>query len=118
MVPGRIQTTSKAGFYASMQRTEVYINSSFYLANNPNYTYYWVNFDGSIPNNVVFARSNVGAFALPITRVKENGHVKIGILIYPTGNFVNKDKTNDENLENFELLVCDPWPKYRCGGFS
>ncbi|KAG5667347.1 hypothetical protein PVAND_015330 [Polypedilum vanderplanki] len=113
--PGRVQVINNTGIYVLSQKKEVLINdnTSFYLANNLNYTYYWVDFEGTVPQNSVFSRSSNGFF-FAVTRVKRNGYVRIGYTVPPFGTFPNEDGTNDESDSNFEVLVCDPWPKYQC----
>jgi hypothetical protein len=70
-----------------------------------------------VPNNVVYVRNKFGAFALPITRLKVNGHMQIGKMFYPVTPISDGGDGLDSFYHNYEYLVCDPWPKYQCGKF-
>jgi hypothetical protein len=110
--PGRIQTVGETGFSVSIGGAEVYIqNGSYYLADNPNYTYYWVNYAGHTPANSVFARSTLIPYPLAAGKAKINGHMEIGFVSDPVMELTGV------LVRNFEVLVCDPWPKYQCGKF-
>ncbi|KAG5671056.1 hypothetical protein PVAND_001274 [Polypedilum vanderplanki] len=116
-IPGRIQTVGKTGFYTMGKRSQAFLaNGSYYLADNPNYTYYWQPFRGSLPNNAVQVRPDIGAITYPVIRVKIDGHVKIGYFVAPNSNgfFPSNDGTENEVINDFEFLVCDPVPKYHC----
>lgn len=116
MAPGRIQTIPNAGFYALSGGKEAFIqNGSFFLANNPNYSYYWADFNGDFPENTVYVRSANSPYTVPIARAKINGHMKVGLVVAKRANFPNDDGTAAERFANYEMLVCDPWPKYQCG---
>jgi hypothetical protein len=116
MIPGRIQTVGKAGYYStgSAKQPGYMGNGSFYLVDNPKYTYRWVDFDGSMPSNAVPIRNELNALSLSVTRVKVNGHMRIGRLAFPVS-ITPDDNGVDTFYENYEILVCDPWPKYQCG---
>ncbi|KAG5667179.1 hypothetical protein PVAND_015174 [Polypedilum vanderplanki] len=71
--PGRIQTTSPSGFYFPKGGIEAYMtNGSYYLVDNSNYSYYWVNYEGNFPSNAVFVKQDVGKFLFGIARLKIN----------------------------------------------
>ncbi|KAG5667334.1 hypothetical protein PVAND_015317 [Polypedilum vanderplanki] len=116
--PGRIQTIKPTGIYAQTNGSKevLYTNGSFYLANNPNYSYYWIPYDGSgkAPDNAVKVRSEIGAYALPVARVKIDGKMEIGAVALPVASFPD-GKDNYKLYGSFEFLVCDPYPKYQCG---
>ncbi|KAG5667267.1 hypothetical protein PVAND_015254 [Polypedilum vanderplanki] len=113
--PGRLQIIDPKGVYVTESRKEILItdNSSYYLADNLNYSYYWVNFQEKLPENAVFVRSD-GPIAIAIARVSLNGHMTIGYTIQPLALFPTNDGQSDEYVSDFEVLVCDPWPKYQC----
>ncbi|KAG5673077.1 hypothetical protein PVAND_003152 [Polypedilum vanderplanki] len=112
--PGRIQTTSPSGLYVNKQAKDFLMtNGSYYLANNLNYTYDWIVFDGSIPSNAVFVRNDVGSFFMLIARLKINGKMKIGWVAPPLAAFADENG-NNQFYSDYEILVCDPWPKYQC----
>ncbi|KAG5667260.1 hypothetical protein PVAND_015248 [Polypedilum vanderplanki] len=113
--PGRIQVTPNAGFYTTEKFKNVYMtNGSYYLVDNPNYTYKWIEYDGeNNPDNTVYVRSDIGTIAIPVVRSKIDGKTEIGRSSYPTGIFSN-EKKGEEYFSNYELLVCDPVPKYQC----
>jgi hypothetical protein len=73
-------------------------------------------FDGkSIPENSVFARNDVGAFAFPIGRVSVDNQVHVGKVAYPVLS-VSDGEGREAYFHDFDMLVCDPWPRHRCGG--
>jgi hypothetical protein len=118
MNPGRIQTVGQAGYYgANANKPLILNNGSFYLVDNPKYTYRWVDSDGSVPSNAVPIRNDIGPMTLLIARVKINGHMRIGKFAYPVG-VISDDNGIDVYYDNFEILVCDPVPKYQCGEFK
>ncbi|KAG5667240.1 hypothetical protein PVAND_015230 [Polypedilum vanderplanki] len=113
-IPGRIQTISPTGFYSANANKPVYLtNGSYYLVDNPNYTYTWIQYNKIIPSNLVYVRNDIGAFAIPIAKIKINGKIKIGKFLYPTAAIADENG-NDFYYEDFKVLVCDPWPKYKC----
>ncbi|KAG5668897.1 hypothetical protein PVAND_016815 [Polypedilum vanderplanki] len=116
--PGRVQVIDPKGVYTIVKKKEILINDSSirYLVDNPNYTYSWVKYDGSnsAPSNAVFVRSPVGQFSAAVARVSQNGHTKLGSFVSQRGYFPSNDGNTDEYYGNFEILVCDPWPKYKC----
>ncbi|KAG5669018.1 hypothetical protein PVAND_016920 [Polypedilum vanderplanki] len=116
--PGRVQVINPKGFYIVMKKKEIFTNDSSirYLVDNPNYTYSWVKYDGSnsVLSNAVYVRAPVGQNKVAITRVNQNGHTKIGSFVSQKGYFPSNDGSTDEYHTNFEFLVCDPWPKYKC----
>ncbi|KAG5674696.1 hypothetical protein PVAND_004648 [Polypedilum vanderplanki] len=73
-MPGRVQITFTKGVYTAFKKREYFVNdsSTTYLADNPNYTYSWVNYDGSgfPPLNAVFVRSFAAKVSFAIARVK------------------------------------------------
>ncbi|KAG5676535.1 hypothetical protein PVAND_006361 [Polypedilum vanderplanki] len=112
---GRIQTVGNSGIYTSISGRLAYIqNGSSFLVDNPNYSYYWVDYKGKSPNNAVRVRTATSIFSMPIGRTKINGKMNLGMVIDPSANFLN-DNGIDETHTNFEILVCDPWPKFQCG---
>ncbi|KAG5671369.1 hypothetical protein PVAND_001570 [Polypedilum vanderplanki] len=112
---GRIQITPNSGFYIINARKELYMaNGSYYLADNPNYTYRWESFDGTLPINTVYARNDFGNFAFPIPRIQVNGRMTIGRVLFPLANVPDADLGYDVTYSDYEFLVCDPWPKYQC----
>ncbi|KAG5683379.1 hypothetical protein PVAND_012664 [Polypedilum vanderplanki] len=112
--PGRIQTTGQAGLYLLNKGREIYVqNGSYYLANNPNYTYNWVVFDGNLPSNAVYVRSNVGALAFPITKIKINGDTRIGFQLGDQA-AIPTDTGYGSYFQYFQILTCDPIPRYKC----
>jgi hypothetical protein len=118
MNPGRIQTVDPVGYYSANANKPLHLtNGSFYLVDNPNYTYRWVDFDGaSVPGNAVPIRNDVGPMMFLVTRVKVNGHMQIGKFTFPLA-AIPDDGGRDSYYQNYEILVCDPWPKYQCGEF-
>ncbi|KAG5667178.1 hypothetical protein PVAND_015173 [Polypedilum vanderplanki] len=111
--PGRIQTTSPSGFYFSKGGIEAYMtNGSYYLVDNLNYSYYWINYDGNFPSNAVLVTQDVGKFLFGIARLRINGHMQVGMFLSPVAGFSGTDGLL--NYYNYEVLVCDPWPKYKC----
>ncbi|KAG5683382.1 hypothetical protein PVAND_012667 [Polypedilum vanderplanki] len=111
--PGRIQTTGQAGLYLLHKAKETYIQSgSYYLADNPSYTYKWVNYEGSIPSNAVNVRSGIGALYFPVTRVQISGKVKVGYQLGDQADFPTD--TGNAFLDYYEVLTCDPIPRYKC----
>ncbi|KAG5667256.1 hypothetical protein PVAND_015245 [Polypedilum vanderplanki] len=83
---------------------------------NPNYTYRWENYDilQPPPHNAVLVRISTTNVVTGIARVQTNEHIKIGFLAPPIAYFPAYDGESDEMHYNFEILVCDPWPKYKC----
>ncbi|KAG5667238.1 hypothetical protein PVAND_015228 [Polypedilum vanderplanki] len=116
--PGRLQIIDKKGIYLLHKKTEVYLNDSsvYYLLNNHHYTYKWVTYDGNnkVLQNAVFTKNSNRSLKLPIARVKTNGHIHIGFFVSPIAYFPTNDGKDDEVHIDFEILVCDPWPKYKC----
>ncbi|KAG5667239.1 hypothetical protein PVAND_015229 [Polypedilum vanderplanki] len=113
-IPGRIQTTTPTGLFLNSGGKEIIMkNGTYYLVDNPNYTYRWGRFDNKLPENAVYVRNDVGNFHMPIARVKVNGRMKIGRMIFPAAGIANDDGI-DQFHTNSEILVCDPWPKYKC----
>ncbi|KAG5667263.1 hypothetical protein PVAND_015251 [Polypedilum vanderplanki] len=110
--PGRIQISSPTGFYLT---NSIYAtNGSYYLVDNPNYTYFWTPFDGfNLPNNTVYARNDIGNWKYGIGRIKINGKMKIGKILYPLMILPNENGV-DSLFNDFEVLVCKPEPKYQC----
>ncbi|KAG5667235.1 hypothetical protein PVAND_015225 [Polypedilum vanderplanki] len=113
-VPGRIQTISPIGFYATSGNRPIYLtNGSYYLVDNPNYTYYWKPFETDLLKNTVYVRNDVGSFTMAILRTKVKGKVLVGKFLYPMAIFAD-EYGNDSYFDDYEVLVCDPWPKYKC----
>ncbi|KAG5667176.1 hypothetical protein PVAND_015171 [Polypedilum vanderplanki] len=112
---GRIQTYPKSGFISNLGgKTVLITNGSYYLVDNPNYSYYWVSLNGNnLPKNAVYARNDVGSWKYGIGRVKVNGHMQVGYIVYPLL-FAMNDAEMITLYNDFEVLVCDPWPKYKC----
>ncbi|KAG5672141.1 hypothetical protein PVAND_002295 [Polypedilum vanderplanki] len=114
VLPGRIQTTSPSSFYTISAGKESFMsNGSFYLADNPNYSYYWVPCSGEIPSNVVLINQPVGLLSMGISRVKVNGKMLIERFLLPVSQSPGTDGMLTSYYD-FEILVCDPWPKYKC----
>lgn len=109
---GRIQIVNKTGFYYPSSSDVGYAaNGSYYLVDNPNYTYRWINFEGGkMPDNMVLARNDIGPIATPYARSKISGHTEIGWVSIPIAIFPEAGDLYTE----YELLVCDPVPKYQC----
>jgi hypothetical protein len=112
--PGRIQAGLDAGIYTVEKGSEKYFQSnSFYLANNPSYTYRWVSMSGTLPTNAVKVRNPVGSMAFAVTRLKIDGLTRIGMFMgkeayFPTAN-------GGTAFYNFyEVLTCSPIPRYTC----
>ncbi|KAG5675262.1 hypothetical protein PVAND_005177 [Polypedilum vanderplanki] len=112
VIPGRIQINHKSGIFTSNAGKTIFIaNGSYYLVNNPNYSYYWVSFNGTgLPTNAVYARDDIGKLKHAIGRLETNGQTQIGyvtnLLLVLTNN-----GNGDELFNRYEVLVCDPWPK-------
>ncbi|KAG5683061.1 hypothetical protein PVAND_012367 [Polypedilum vanderplanki] len=116
---GRIQIVNQKGVYMDHKKSSFFLNDSsvHYLVDNPNYTYRWVPNDhsGMPPQNSVFVKSSsVGNFQLAVAKVKINGQTIIGFFAPPIAFFPTIDGNNDEMRFDFDILVCDPWPKYKC----
>ncbi|KAG5667237.1 hypothetical protein PVAND_015227 [Polypedilum vanderplanki] len=110
--PGRIQIHPQKGFF--LTNNPFITNTSYYLVDNRNYNYYWVPANGNNPpNNTVYVRSDSGTWKFGIGRVKTNGQMKIGKILYPVMT-VSNDNGPPSFFNDFEILVCDPWPKYKC----
>ncbi|KAG5667234.1 hypothetical protein PVAND_015224 [Polypedilum vanderplanki] len=117
--PGRLQIVDKKGIFIDHRKSNFFINDStvHYLVDNPNYTYYWVNYDrsGMPPQNAVSVKSSeLVNFPIAVIRAKIDGHMDVGMFITPLGYFRTNDENGDEMRYDFEILVCDPWPKYKC----
>jgi hypothetical protein len=113
--PGRIEISPKPGFNVVYRKSmQTMATGGFYLADNPNYTYYWVTSSGIIPDNAVRVRTENSSISFPIARVKINGRMQIGSYLEPSVKFINEDGTSDAYYNNFEVLTCDPWPRYVC----
>ncbi|KAG5667241.1 hypothetical protein PVAND_015231 [Polypedilum vanderplanki] len=113
--PARIQIyPPSVTFIASTTKLVSKTNESYYLIDNPNYTYYWIPFDGTkYPSNAVYVRNDVVSWKCPIGRVKINGHMKLGNVVNPIIIALNDDGIPNK-FSDYEILVCDPWPKYKC----
>jgi hypothetical protein len=115
-LPGRIQTFSPIGFYTLNYNIETYFqNGSYYLEDNPNYTYYWVPFI-SLPHieRRVKVYDDVGNYATTVSRLSVDGVTNVGRVGYIAGILPDEDGVGTI-YRSFELLVCDPWPRYQCG---
>ncbi|KAG5666148.1 hypothetical protein PVAND_017662, partial [Polypedilum vanderplanki] len=113
-VPGRIQTVGNKGLYLAERAKAGYLpNGSYYLVDNPNYSYYWVAYNWKTPSNAVLVRSPPSPVTTAIGSLKINGHMQIGFVVDPVGNFLTENGFVTA-FTNFEILVCDPWPKYQC----
>ncbi|KAG5668129.1 hypothetical protein PVAND_016081 [Polypedilum vanderplanki] len=114
--PGRIQTVGASGLYTVQKGAEFYVqNGSYYLVDNPNYTYKWKQFDGKLPDNAVNVRNNVGNLYFAVTRIKTDGRVRIGKFMGLEAEFPTLDGTSTKFYNDYEVLTCDPHPKYQCG---
>jgi hypothetical protein len=115
-MPGRIQTGGESGFYATGKTGQTYLSSgSFYLADNPSYNYYWQEFKGTLPSNAVQVRSDVGALTYPVVRAKIDGKMTVGFYIAINSFAFMPSDSGNQVLADYELLLCDPIPKYQCG---
>jgi hypothetical protein len=109
--PGRIQTTTAAGIYAIEKGTEtLFQNNSFYLANNPSYTYSWVSFSGALPTNAVKVRNPVGSMAFAVTRLPRiYNETRIGMFMGKEAYFPNANGIAGF-YNTYEVLTCNPVP--------
>ncbi|KAG5667230.1 hypothetical protein PVAND_015221 [Polypedilum vanderplanki] len=112
--PGKIQIFPQSGIYFISNKEVFRSNDSYYLVNNPNYTYYWIPANGkNPPDNTVYVRNDIGPWKFGIGRVKVNGHIKIGNIVHPLLVATNAEEIHTL-YNDYEILVCDPWPKYKC----
>lgn len=118
---GRIQISQpNTGIYAFINEKVVYRTGGYYLKNNPNYNYHWIDVSAEeiyyVPNSVTSKLTNQGAVLILIGRVQINGQVQIGSA--SDSGLIIPNKNNEmAYAKNFQILVCDPKPANPCSKF-
>jgi hypothetical protein len=112
--PGRGIYASSGGNYAYFQ------TGGYYLVNNPNYHYYWVDtylYPWSLTNAVKVPLAQNSTFVLNVARLQVNGQVQVnransfGFPYTPVGGV-------ETFVKNYQTLVCDPRPANKCSKFQ
>jgi hypothetical protein len=117
----RIQTNNPgSGTYGSMNGNYAFFpTGGYYLFNNPNYHYYWVDtfiYPQTLKNAVKVPMSINGTFVLNVGRAQVNGQVNVnransfGFPYTPEGGV-------EAYVKNYQTLVCDPRPANKCSKF-
>jgi hypothetical protein len=117
----RIQINNPgSGTYGSLGRKYAHFpKGGYYLVNNPNYHYYWVDtflFPWDLKNAVKIPVTSTSISALIVARIQINGQVFInranplGFPYTPEGGMLTY-------VKNYQTLVCDPRPANKCSKF-
>lgn len=117
--PARIQTAQPGrGAYMEKSKKSFFVKSGgFFLADNPNYHYYWAEASEAISysNAVSISLSGSGGFVVSIGRLQIDGQTRIGLYHETPGLlFVGSDGIA-RNALHAQILLCDPKPANPCG---
>lgn len=117
--PSRIQVTGNVGAYVLDYTFEAYsTNENYYLVDNPNFRYHWVDARGNdfFMNSVAVNYAN-GPFSFPIGRAVINGRTVIGHT-NGVGGLIYADEEGEQHVVGqYQILVCEAVPKYKCGEY-
>jgi hypothetical protein len=121
--PAAVQVSQPgAGIYITKSGAPLFIESGgYFLVNNPNYTYYWV--DSSINDNIPSNSVNVklggpDSFTLNVGRLQQNGQIYTGLTGPGYGLFYSAPNIAEHLAYNYQVLVCDPKPSNPCSKFN
>lgn len=110
-----------AGIYTTKSGAPFFVESGgYFLVNNPNYTYYWIDsfYKDPVPSNVVEARiAGPNSFLCFVGRVQVNGQIFMGIAAQGYGLTASAPNISQSLVYNYQVLVCDPKPSNPCSKF-
>jgi hypothetical protein len=119
---GRVQVYQPGrGVHLGLAGRPFFLNKGgFYLVDNPNYNYYWVD---SAPmvfhSNAVAVKIGGGSkLSDTVARIQIDGKTDIGINTQVKGAFFFDGNGNEFVASNFQVLVCDPKPVNPCSKFQ
>jgi hypothetical protein len=116
----RIQVTEPGkGLYMSKSGLPFFQQSGgFYLYNNPNYDYHWVDATSEfMPSNIV--RIKIGgpqSLDCYAGRLQVDGQTQVSLVAHTMGMFFFDGNTEKVSL-NYQVLACTPKPAYQCSKF-
>jgi len=116
--PGRIQKTQpNSGGYSIFGGVSYYSkNDAYYLVNNPNYHYYWVDsFGPNAVKNAVQVRTRPETLNYySVGRLQIDGQMTVGPMTLPIGYFYTKANGLERFVTSYQVLACDPVPANPC----
>jgi hypothetical protein len=121
MTPVRIQVSQpEVGAHLSKSGSPYHQTSgAFYLVDNPNYYYYWIDSSPEIiQSNAVFVNAKgPNTYSRYIGRMQVDGQTHVSVVAPFIGfNFFDSDNV-ERVAKSYQILVCDPKPVNPCSEY-